>query len=172
MSRQDGSQEVDNAGVQPFTQMKTISSLLGPIFKELGIEERLTIDEIRGEWRTIFNEPLSLHTYPVELTSGELLINVDSPVWLQQLKFFKQDIIKKLARYNIKTIRFKHGKVYVRDEKERENQRELPLPPKSLGPSDISWIEEITSGLEDSEVRESVRKAIRKQLQKPKPKDK
>lgn len=148
--------------------MKTINSLLGPIFRELGIEDRLAIESIRSEWRNIFNEPLSLHTYPVELTSGELLINVDSPVWLQQLKFFKQDIIKKLAGHNVKTIRFKLGKVYIKGDKGAEGQGLKPPPPTPLGPSDIAWIEEITSDLEDPEVRESVRKAVRKQLQKPK----
>ena len=148
--------------------METINSLLGPIFKELGIEDRLAIESIRSEWKNIFNEPLSLHTYPVELTSGELLINVDSPVWLQQLKFFKQDIIKKLAGYNIKTIRFKHGKVYIKGDKGQTGQGLKPLSPIHLGPSDIAWIEEITSDLEDTEVRESVRKAIKKQMQRPK----
>lgn len=170
MSRQDGNPEVESAGVQHFIHMKTITSLLGPIFRELGIEDRLAIETIRSEWSSIFNEPLSLHTYPVELTQGELLINVDSPVWLQQLKFFKQDIIKKLAGYNVKTIRFKHGKVYIKGDKGPRGQSLKPMPPKTLGPSDIAWIEEITSDLEDTEVRESIRKAIKKQMQRPKAK--
>ncbi|MBI5234014.1 MAG: DUF721 domain-containing protein [Deltaproteobacteria bacterium] len=147
--------------------MKTINSLLGPIFKELGIEDRLAIESLRSEWKSIFNEPLSLHTYPVEFASGDLLINVDSPVWLQQLKFFKKDIIKKLSGYNVKTVRFKSGKVYAKGER-GAGQGEKMKPPKVLGPSDIAWIEEITSDLEDAEIRESARKAISKQMQRPK----
>ena len=146
--------------------MKTISSLLGPIFKDLGMEDRLAIETIRSEWGTIFSEPLSLHTFPVELTSGELLINVDTPVWLQQLKFFKQDILKKLARYDIKTVRFKHGRVYLKGNRE-PGEKSKSNSAQTLRPSDISWIEDITSDLEDKEVRESVSEAIKKQLQKP-----
>ncbi|MCL0036771.1 DUF721 domain-containing protein [Thermodesulfovibrionales bacterium] len=70
------------------------------------MEERVKLELMRKEWNNLFSGPLSVHTYPVELKDKELLINVDSPVWLGQLKFFKQDIIGKLHSYNIKEISF------------------------------------------------------------------
>ncbi len=92
--------------------MKSVGSLLSSIFKDLGIEDKIRLSSMQEEWHNLFNEPLSLHIYPVDIKNGELTINVDSPAWLGQLKFFKQDIIKKLHVYNIKEVRFKHGRVY------------------------------------------------------------
>lgn len=148
--------------------MKTLGSLLSSIFKTLGIEDKIKLSAMQEEWHNLFNEPLSLHTYPVEIKDGELLINVDSPAWLGQLKFFTQDIIKKLNAYNIASVRFKHGRVYYKKRHLLKGNRQdgSNQYAKHISDSDIEWINEIVSTVSDSELKESIEKVIKESLKK------
>ncbi len=144
--------------------MKTIGSLLHSIFNNLGIEDKIKLDSMQKEWRSLFNEPLSLHTYPVEIKNGELTINVDSPAWLAQLKFFRQDMIKKLHAYSISSVKFKHGRVYRTSSVKHQasSARRTALHARHLTHSEIEWINETVSTVSDSELQENIRKAILK----------
>ncbi len=51
------------------------------------------------------------HMSPSLLARGELLLTVDSPVWLQELNFFRGDILRKLSSYGVSAIRFRIGRV-------------------------------------------------------------
>ena len=55
------------------------------------------------------------HTQLVDLSKGELKIQVDSAVWMQQLKLDKRDIITKLNEYlgarTIKDLHFSIGEI-------------------------------------------------------------
>jgi hypothetical protein len=149
--------------------MKKVGSLLSSIFKDLGIEDKIRLSSMQEEWRSLFNEPLSLHTYPVEIKDGELLINVDSPAWLGQLKFFKQDIIKKLSAFNITSVRFKHGRVYSRGFKDSsgqgfKGQGDSKQNSKPITCSELEWINQAVSTVSDSQLQENIRKAIEKAM--------
>lgn len=146
--------------------MKKIGTLLSSIFKNLGIEDKIRLNSMQEEWHRLFNEPLSLHIYPMDIKDGELTINVDSPAWISQLKFFKQDIIKKLQAYNIRSVKFKHGKVYQKKwqgarSKEQEDSKQLP---KSFTDSEFAWIAQTVSTISDLELQENIRKAIEKAM--------
>jgi hypothetical protein len=91
--------------------MNRADSLLRPLIIDLGIEGAVRLDEIKRSWNTLFREPLSFHMTPAAFSSGELLIIVDSPVWLQELKFYKEDITGKLNHYGVKTVRFRLGRI-------------------------------------------------------------
>jgi hypothetical protein len=148
--------------------MKKVGTLLSFIFKDLGIEDKIRLNSMQEEWYRLFNEPLSLHTYPVDIKDRELTINVDSPVWLGQLKFFKQDIIKKLHAYNVSSVKFKHGRVYQKRGqgargKRQEDSKQLP---KAVTDSELAWINQIVSTVSDSELQENIRKAISKAVMK------
>lgn len=146
--------------------MKTIGSLLRSIFDNLGIEDKIKLDSMQKQWRSLFNEPLSLHTYPVEIKNGELTINVDSPAWLAQLKFFRQDIIKKLREYSVSSVKFKHGRVYQTSSIKccASSTRRTTLDARHLTHSEIEWINETVSTVSDSELQENIRKAIEKAM--------
>lgn len=148
--------------------MKKVGSLLSSVFRNLGIEDKIKLSSMQEEWHRLFNEPLSLHTYPVEIKDGELLINVDSPAWLGQLKFFKQDIIKKLNAYNISSVKFKHGRVYQKRGPGGKGQgaRDSKQPTNPLSDFDIEWINQTVSTISDYELKESIRKAIERAIGK------
>ncbi len=147
--------------------MKSVGSLLSCIFKDLGIEDKIKLSAMQAQWHNLFNEPLSLHIYPVEIKDDELFINVDSPAWLGQLKFFTQDIIKKLQAYNVHSVRFKYGRVYskrFKDSRDQGIRGVKHLNHRTINPSDIEWINQTVSDIDDADLKEGIRKAIEKSI--------
>ena len=63
--------------------MKKAEAVLGPMLKRLGIESGVKLERVRKDWNDIFDHDLVSHMYPALLKEGELLLNVDSPVWMQ-----------------------------------------------------------------------------------------
>ncbi len=128
--------------------MEKAGSLLGPVVKRLGIESGVRLSQIKKDWHTLFEKPLSLHMYPSRLTEGELLLNVDSPIWIQQLNFFRKDILTKLSRYGVREIRFRIGKISL------VKVCEEPRPkPSELSSEDASFIECLVDHISDVELK-------------------
>jgi len=149
--------------------MKPLGSLLLPICRHLGIEEMMKLESMKGRWHRLFDEPLSLHIYPMHLENGELVINVDSPGWLQQVQFYKQAIQDKLSDYAIRDIRFKYGKVYRRSVQVADSavtRRQVPRTSNSrvLSDSETLWIDEVICPVVDHDLKETIRTAIQKSL--------
>jgi predicted nucleic acid-binding Zn ribbon protein len=142
--------------------LKTAGSVLSSVFKNLGVEEKIKLESLKRQWNDIFGEPLSLHTFPADIKDGELLINVDSPVWLQQLKFFKQEILKKLRAYAVGEIKFRHGMVY--QSRFRKDSEQQPQANRHLSDSEITWIDSTVSSIDDADLKENIKKAIKKSL--------
>jgi hypothetical protein len=151
--------------------VKRADSLLAPFLKNLklvpegsnrGIEDTVRLSRIKSVWQNIFEEPVSLHMSPAFLKEGELLINVDSPAWLQQLGFYKEYIIKKLQSasggFDINAVRLKLGKVSYNNKK---NGRAIPKR-NVLTKNEMVFINETISSIQNNELRESIRKAIEK----------
>jgi hypothetical protein len=138
------------------------------------MEERLTLARLQKQWATLFDEPLSLHTYPASLNNGILVVNVDSPLWLQQLKYFKQAMLKKLESYRIKTIDFRHGSAnmsqrYLTGKHSLTNTGDHPAQnKKALADADVTWIEQNLAPVNDPELRDRIRNVMEKALTRKK----
>jgi hypothetical protein len=141
--------------------VKRADFLLFPLVKDLGIESSMRLMEIKKNWHNLFNEPLSSHMSPCKLFEGEMLLNVDSPVWLQELNYLKKDIIEKLSPYGIRDIRLKLGKVSKRIESEGSSKG---MRIKKLTPEELSYIDKTASQIDDEELRETVIKTIEKAI--------
>ncbi|MCL5024424.1 MAG: DUF721 domain-containing protein [Nitrospirae bacterium] len=137
--------------------MKRLAPLISPLLRGLGIEEAVRLEAMKKEWRELFPEPLSLHMFPSVLKDGELLINVDSPVWLQQLTLLKSEISKKLIGLGVKDVRFKRGRTCPekRPPSEARHSRRI-----SLDADAVRLIEETVSEIKDAPTRESARRAM------------
>lgn len=141
--------------------MKRADDLLFPLVKELGIEDNIRLTEIKKSWYGLFKDPLSSHMSPSKLSEGEILLNVDSPVWLQELNYFKERIIKTLSPYGIKEVRFRLGRVST---KAKSGVHSLKSKVKTLTDEELSYIEETTSQISDGKLRETIQKAMKKAL--------
>jgi predicted nucleic acid-binding Zn ribbon protein len=135
-------------------------SALGPLIKDLGLEDALRLYRIKQSWKDILGEPLAMHAAPTALKGGVLHINISTPAWLQQAGYYKAQILEKLGRLGVADIRLKLGKI------------QFSSPPKakerlSYKEPDTALIEELLSSIEDDEVKEAVRRAARKALGTP-----
>jgi len=148
-------------------RVKRIGNLISPFVKSLGIEGALRLEGIRGEWAVLFGEPLSLHMSPVSLRNDELLIAVDSPVWLQQISFYRKDVLAKLKPFQVAEVRFRLGQIRQAREPRRKT---VALPAKKpLDRNALHFIEQTLSGLDDDALRESIRKVMEKAFSKERP---
>jgi len=139
--------------------VKRADSVLIPFIRELGIEDGVKLAEIRRNWYNLFDKPLSYHMSPLILSKGEILLNVDSPVWLQELTFYKEDIIKKMSSYGVKTVRFRLGRVSTKVKSGIQGQKSRV---KQLTTEELSYIEETVSKINDEKLKETVQKAMKK----------
>ncbi|HAM50796.1 MAG TPA: hypothetical protein DCP92_08945 [Nitrospiraceae bacterium] len=144
-------------------------SIISPFVKSLGIEGALNFGVIEKDWTKIFGEPLSLHTCPVKLQNGELLIYVDSPIWLQQISFYTNDIVKKLSPFAVKEVRLRLGK--VRSGKKTDKPQPSVTKYVSVDNDTLKYIEDTLSVIHDLELKESIKKAMEKAFSKRTTKD-
>jgi hypothetical protein len=143
--------------------MLKTDSLLAPILKNLCIEEDVRLARIRNNWETIFEKPLSLHMSPVRLTEGELLLYVDSPIWLQQLSYYKREMLNKLYRYGVKELRLSLGRISSKKPAEQRIREQ-----KVLSPEDHRFISEVVLPLDDPDLKKAIRNALERSLQSSK----
>jgi hypothetical protein len=138
--------------------MKKAEAVLGPMLKRLGIESGVRLERIRNDWFDIFDPSLSSHMSPAVCNEQELLLNVESPVWMQQLTYYKKEIIRKLSSYGITDVRFRLGKV------RKKQQHTEKKKTKELTGDDAAYITSVVSDIRDEQLKVSIRKAIEKSL--------
>lgn len=138
--------------------MKKADSLLDPVLRKLGIEAGVRLARMKSEWHTLFRKPLSLHMSPVRLSEGELLLSVDSPIWIQQLNYYKREIIDTLAGYGVKEVRFRIGRV------SGENRVADSHPPPPLSAEDEGFVDTLVGNIRDPELGSAVRAAAERSL--------
>ncbi|MBN2363005.1 DUF721 domain-containing protein [candidate division WOR-3 bacterium] len=73
-------------------------------------------------WKDAVGSPVNIHTKPISTKEGVLTVEVENPVWRQQLEFLKEELKDKLNKKlpdnrKIKKIKFIGAKVF-RSEKE------------------------------------------------------
>lgn len=142
--------------------MKRLDSLLAPLIKNLDLEDGARLSRLKKTWHKIFHPPLVSHMYPSNFSEEELLINVDSPAWMQELHFFRNEIIAKLDSYGVKSVRFRLGIVQAitYDKNSKQIRKEF----KKLSDEEINYIENLTCKIPEEELREKIRRAIKKSV--------
>lgn len=140
--------------------MKRLSEIISPIIKESGLEEGIRLDIIKRRWNELFGPPLCLHLYPISMRDGELIVNVDSTLWLQEASLQKKNILKNLTPFGLKDVRFRLGRVFrgreARQEKEEKGHK------KPLSPDSLRYIAEVISPIKDYELKETIRTVMEK----------
>ena len=94
-------------------KMIDISSVISNLSKSLGFETRMIELSVQKRWHEIMGENIANHTRPGEIRYKKLYINVDNPLWMHHLLFFKEEMLKKvndlIGREVVSEIRFKLG---------------------------------------------------------------
>ncbi len=144
--------------------MHKAHSLIHSIFRDFGREEDLRLHEMASAWGGLFQPPLSLHTAPAFLKKGQLLINVDSAQWLQEISFHTEEMIKRLDSFGVKDIRLRVGRVRHADPERRKGKnaaQETRSARRALSAVEKSLISDMTSPVKDPELKDSIQRALK-----------
>jgi hypothetical protein len=139
--------------------MNKAETVLGPMLKQLGIENGVRLERIRNDWSDIFEKSISPHMFPATLKEGELLLHVESPAWMQQLTYYKKEIIRKLSSYAVTDVRFRLGRITKKKQKQEPQK-----PMRTLSPEEVSFAASVVADIRNEELKDSIRKAIEKSL--------
>lgn len=142
--------------------LQPVNVLLNSLFRNLGISDRIRLEALRRQWRTIFAGSLSLHTAPVELKASKLVIAVDSPAWLQHLKFLNKEILDKIASHHIRNIQFRLGSVHFDSERPIPDKKASLSDFRELTNDDRAAIDRAVSEIGDDELKNVIRQAMEK----------
>ncbi len=142
-----------------------VSDVLSKLMKDYGLSAKTHEYRILKIWNKTVGDRIASHAQPLRLIREVLTVIVDSPVWMHQLTFYKEDLISKMnagiGRDIVKDIRFKTGKVEVKGNSVITTQDSRPR-------TDIPVIESKVEGylepIKDKEVRKIVKKTITKAL--------
>jgi hypothetical protein len=141
--------------------VKRADSLLASVIKDLGIADGVKFAEIKRAWNSLFDQPLSLHMSPSQFLNSELLIFVDSPAWLQELSFFREEIRRKLELYGVKSIRFRLGRVATDTKKRVRNQK---TGCKQLTNVEREIVNKMVSSIDDEGLKGALKTTIEKAI--------
>ena len=77
-----------------------VGDLLGQVLGDLGLDGIAKAHQIGAQWADVVGAPIAAHCRPLGLRGEVLEIEVDSPVWSQQLQLRKPELLAALeARF-------------------------------------------------------------------------
>lgn len=133
----------------PMKQALSIGSLLGEILEKPGIGEQITRHQAWLVWDQVVGKQVARHARPLRLRQGVLEVQVDHPVWMQQLQMLKPLILEKITD---KVPRAGITEIYL-----RKSAREFPAPPEpQAAPQAPPW--------QDVELTDAEKERIHSQL--------
>lgn len=147
--------------------MRTAGSVLSSLFRELGLEDRIRLAALQKQWSTVFSEPLTLHAAPVDLKAGTLTIHVDSPTWLHQLQFMKNDIIARLLPSGVNDVVLRRGALPRKQTAKRASINNAAAS-RPLTEEEELWVEHLADSIADDELKNEIRRAATKALSRRK----
>nr|CBX30431.1 hypothetical protein N47_Q17540 [uncultured Desulfobacterium sp.] len=92
-----------------------MGNILGNILNKFRMELGFETENISGIWKNIVGEAIYKNTKPAGFKGQTLLVNVSGSVWMQELQYYKKDIISKLnnefGKEMVRDIKFKIGAI-------------------------------------------------------------
>lgn len=145
------------------------SDVLSKLMKDYGLTAKTHEYKILKTWDNTVGEKISSHARPLRLIRGSLTVIVDSPAWIHQLTFYKEDIINKInneiGKSVVREIRFKVGKV---EGKETVIVKTQDSGIKAEIQAIESKVERYLEPVKDPEVRKVIKGVITKAMTMPK----
>ncbi|MBI4313503.1 MAG: DUF721 domain-containing protein [Candidatus Omnitrophica bacterium] len=88
-----------------------LKDILNPLMKRWADEKRPGAEDIRRMWRKLVGTKAAQHSCPTSLRKGELLVAVDTSVWLWNLSLRRGEFLKELQASwgsdSVQSVRFK-----------------------------------------------------------------
>ncbi len=144
-----------------------VGSLLEPLLKNLGLDERLQQSRAMIIWDEVVGPQIASHTKPIRIRDDVLEIYVDQPVWMNQLHLMKPQILRKLnselGETPLKQIFLKRGKVTRKVQAARKSS--LPWRTAVVKAEEKQHISALLTNIENTELKQQLETLLLKQLQ-------
>jgi len=132
-----------------------IGDILSIYGRPMGLSRRMNEQRLLDAWEEAVGEGVAKRTEPMRIENRVLFLKVANSVWMQQLQFMKELILKKLHEKTginfLQDLRFFIGEVDNLDRGRRRQSPKRDLPP--LSESDTQNIAREVSGVEDPEMK-------------------
>jgi predicted nucleic acid-binding Zn ribbon protein len=144
-----------------------ISSLISDALKRAGLDGIVKEQMCVAVWDEVVGKPVSDAAQPDFVKDGKLFVTTKSPVWANELTFYKQEMIEKLNRRAggdaLKDIVFKSGRFPRRAAKPvMEDGPEPALEGIALSERELESVDEAAA--EAGEARDDVKRLLRTAL--------
>ena len=77
--------------------MQSVGGLVGKVLGDLGLDGVALAHRIGVQWEEIVGPQVAAHCRPLGIRAGVLEIEVESPVWSQQLQLRKTELLGRLV---------------------------------------------------------------------------
>jgi len=136
--------------------MNRAGEVLGRVLARHDIGRISALARLNADWRRLVGPAVARHTAPADLRDRTLQVAVDSPVWMQQLSFLRNELLRNLGPYGVDRLTFRLGRV-------RPAGRAAPAPaspPRPLSPEDRRFIDRCVEELRDPDLKKTLRKTL------------
>jgi predicted nucleic acid-binding Zn ribbon protein len=94
-----------------FDRTAAVGSVIPEVMKRLGLEVDAWLGELGEEWTALVGSAVARHTRPGRVRRNNLIVFVDSSVWLNELARYGKDemlanLQKRFGRDNIRSLSF------------------------------------------------------------------
>lgn len=145
-----------------------MGEVLKNYFRDNGLKGKLEEQKILDIWEEVVGDAVATRTQPIRVKNRVLYVTVSNSVWMQQLHFMKELIIKKLNERTgsdfLQDLRFFFGEIEhlkQADEKKGENTSGDIV---TVSEPDRERIEKEVSQVKDPEIKKILMKVYLKGL--------
>jgi len=157
----------------PMKKAEQVGSLLKQVLGEQGLSDRLSGYQAWLIWDKLVGEQIASRARPLRIRQGVLEIQVDHPVWMQQLQMLKPKILEKLHQQvpnaGITDIYLRKSRgPLAREQSPSQTVRPAKWKNIELSAAERQQIEEELGDLEDQDLRQELQRlfTLQKQLDK------
>jgi hypothetical protein len=148
----------------PMKQAEKVGSLLKKVFGERGMDERLSRYQAWLIWDKVVGEQIASRARPLRFRKGVLEVQVDHPVWMQQLQMLKPQILDKLNRQlpnaEITDIYLRKAPAPLAKPQQQKEPEPLKWQQIELTDLEMRQIERQLAPLDDQELRNEMRRLL------------
>ncbi|HYT38978.1 MAG TPA: DUF721 domain-containing protein [Acidimicrobiia bacterium] len=89
--------------------VRRLGEALSEVAADLHLDDPGDVAAVMAAWPAAVGAVIADHVRPRRLHDGELLVEVDAPIWATQLRYLEEDVLRRLGRKIrpgvVKTIR-------------------------------------------------------------------
>lgn len=147
-----------------FSVPQSLANVLEKSSKRLRFTQHIREYRLRMAWMKAVGRTIAHHAQPARFTRRVLTVNVESSVWVQELKLMAPEILSRLRRHPagraVDKIRFQIGTI----EPMEKLSPELPerLSKVKLEPEALIQLDQLCAPVVDPDLRSIIRRVVEK----------